>query len=77
MKKPKTYTELYFEVRRSWQMNPVTRVHDSKIKKDMKKQRRDAKKSCKSYLNDSLQDFLFVSEYCYSTIRLSMLSPIV
>lgn len=57
MKKKKTYTELVLEVRRSWRMNPVTRIHDSGAK-DVKKQRRNAKKSCRSYMNDGLQDFL-------------------
>ncbi len=60
MKKQKKYAELVLEVRRSWQINPVTRVHDSEAKKDKKKQRREAKKSCRSFYKDDLQDFSYV-----------------
>ena len=66
MKRQKSFVDLVLETRRTWSLNPVTRVHDSNNKKGIKKQRMQGKKSCRDHYNSSLQDFLFAK------IRISM-----
>lgn len=39
------------EIRGTWKLNPVTRVHDNDNKKNIKKERREAKNLCKSQEN--------------------------
>ena len=48
MKKRKNNIELMKEIRGTWTLNPVTRVHDTNNKKDIKKERRQGKNFCKS-----------------------------
>lgn len=48
MKKKKNNFELMKEIRGTWTLNPVTRVHDNNIKKNIKKERRQGKNLCKS-----------------------------
>lgn len=48
MKKKKSNFELMKEIRGTWTLNPVTRVHDNNIKKNIKKERRQGKNLCKS-----------------------------
>jgi hypothetical protein len=59
MKKCKSSIALMLEVRKTWHINPRTRVHDNDTKKDIKKQRQNVKKSCREYHKDIPQDFLF------------------
>ncbi|OPZ93767.1 MAG: hypothetical protein BWY74_01004 [Firmicutes bacterium ADurb.Bin419] len=49
MKKKKSNIELMKEIRGTWKLNPVTRVHDNDIKKNIKKERREGKSMCKSH----------------------------
>lgn len=49
MKKKKSNFELMKEIRGTWTLNPVTRVHDNNIKKNTKKERKQGKNLCKSY----------------------------
>lgn len=48
MKKKKSNYELMKEIRGTWTLNPVTKIHDNNIKKNIKKDRRQGKKLCKS-----------------------------
>lgn len=61
MKKQKTTLALMLATRRSWYINPVTRVHDQQKKKDIKKIRNENKKSCRSYFKQDLQDFSLIA----------------
>lgn len=42
-KRNKTNLELMKEIRGTWTINPITRIHDNDIKKDKKKERQKGK----------------------------------
>ncbi len=46
-------------LRRTWRINPVTRVHDNDTRKDRKKERRAIKKRLAEELSDSRRPFQF------------------
>lgn len=51
MKNKKTSYDLMKEVRGTWNINPITRVHDNDSKKNKKKDRQEAKNMCKQCLS--------------------------
>lgn len=57
MKRKKTTLDLMQEVRRTWTMNPITRVHDNDIRKNRKKDRRQARDAAKKALREQPQSF--------------------
>ncbi|MCX7749888.1 MAG: hypothetical protein N2645_23815 [Clostridia bacterium] len=46
----KNNIELILEIRKSWTINPRTRVHDNNMKKNKKKQRQEARNLSRDYL---------------------------
>jgi hypothetical protein len=44
-KKAKTALELMQEVRNTWNINPITRVHDNDARKDRRKRREEGRKT--------------------------------
>lgn len=68
MKKRKSTIDLMLESRRTWTINPITRVHDNNTKKDIKKQRQNGKKSCREYVKDTPQDFYFTQRIEQGTL---------
>ncbi|MDP4092895.1 MAG: hypothetical protein Q8920_05995 [Bacillota bacterium] len=67
-KRIKTNLELAKEIRGTWAIKPVTRVHDSGQKKDSRIQRRKSREICKDELKeyhskrsgDKLSDLIFL-----------------
>ena len=60
-KKIKSNMDLAKEIRGTWSINPVTRVHDNEIKKNNKKLRRQGRKICRKGLEsmDSSPSYYF------------------
>lgn len=55
-KRMKTSLELMKEVRSQWSINPVTRVHDNDIRKNIKKMRSESRKTVKKALSDDSRE---------------------
>ncbi len=48
----KSNKELMRQMRKTWEINPRTRVHDNNIRRDKKKMRREGKKAAASSAAD-------------------------
>jgi hypothetical protein len=63
MRKKKTSLDLMKEIRTTWSINPITRVHDNDIRKSKKKLRNEGKKETKKALGEDPGAFLSVCSF--------------
>ena len=59
MKKKKTSLDLMKEIRTTWSINPITRVHDNDVRKNKKKMRSSGRKETKNALGEDPGAFYF------------------
>lgn len=64
MKRKKTSLDLMKEIRTTWSINPITRVHDNDIRKNKKKMRNEGRKASKKALEEEPKSFFYAFFLC-------------
>lgn len=71
MKKKKTQLDLLQEIRATWSINPITRIHDNDLKKNKKKMRSEGRKAVKKALGEEPKSFFCAKKIIVQTIKFS------